>query len=47
MVLWVSLRDFLQLIAVEDPKQDCGEVTKVYDNGFVQLQLINGVSVEC
>ena len=47
VVFWVSLQDFLQLIAVEDPKQDCGEVTKVYDNGFVQLQLINRVSVEC
>ena len=47
VVLWVSLQDFLQLIAVEDPKQDRGEVTKVYDNGFVQRQLINGVSVEC
>ena len=47
VVFWVSLQDFLQLIAVEDPKQDRGEVTKVYDNGFVQLQLINRVSVEC
>ena len=47
MVLRVSLRDFLQLIAVEDPKQDHGEVTKVHDDGFVQLQLINRVSVEC
>ena len=47
VVLRVSLRDFLQLIAVDDPKQDRGEVTKVYDDGFVQLQLIDGVSVEC
>ena len=47
VVLRVSLQDFLQLIAVEDPKQDHGEVTKVHDDGFVQLQLINRVSVEC
>ena len=28
VVLWVSLRDFLQLVGVDDPKQDHGEATK-------------------
>jgi hypothetical protein len=46
VVLRASLRDFLQLIGVDDPKQDRGEVTEVYGDGFVQLQLIDGVSVE-
>ena len=47
VLLQVSLWDFLHLIAVDNPKQDHGEVTKVYDNGFVQLQLIDEVGVEC
>ena len=46
VVLRVSPRDFLQLVGVDDPKRDRGEVTKVYGDGFVQLQLIDGVSVE-
>ena len=46
VVLRVSLWDFLQLVGVDDPKRDHGEVTKVYGDGFVQLQLIDGVSVE-
>ena len=45
VALRVSPRDFLQLIGVDDPKQDRGEVTKVYDDGFVQLHMIDGVSV--
>ena len=45
-MLRVSLQDFLQLVGVDDPKRDRGEVTKVYGDGFVQLQLIDGVSVE-
>ena len=46
VVLRVSLQDFLQLVGVDDPKRDRGEVTKVYGDGFVQLQLIDCVSVE-
>ena len=45
VALRVSPRDFLQLIGVDDPKQDRGEVTKVYDDRFVQLHMIDGVSV--
>ena len=45
VVLQASPRDFLQLIGVDDPKQDCGEVIKVYNEGYVQLWLIDGVSV--
>ena len=44
-MLQASPRDFLQLIGVDDPKWDRGEVIKVYDEGYVQLQLIDGVSV--
>lgn len=45
VALRVSPRDFLQLIGVDNPKQDRGEVTKVYGDGFVQLHMIDGVSV--
>ena len=45
VVLWASPQDFLQLIGVDDPKRDCGEVIKVYDEGYVQLWFIDGVSV--
>ena len=43
VVLWVSICDFFQLTGVDDPKQDWGEVTKVYDNGSVQLWLSDKV----
>ena len=45
VVLQASPQDFLQLIGVDDPKWDRGEVIKVYDEGYVQLRLIDGVSV--
>ena len=37
VVLQASPQDFLQLIGVDDPKWDRGEVIKVYDEGYVQL----------
>lgn len=45
VVLRASIRDYLQLIGVNDFKQDRGEVTDVYEDGFAQLQLSDGVSI--
>jgi hypothetical protein len=47
VVFRASPRDFFQLIGVDDPKRDRGEVIEVYGDGFVQLRLIDGVSVGC
>ena len=45
VVLRASIRDYLQLIGVEDPKQDRGEVTEVYDDGSIQLRLSDRVGI--
>lgn len=40
-----AIRDYFQLIGVNDPKRDRGVVTEVYENASVQLKLIDGVSI--
>jgi len=45
VVLQASIRDYLQLIGVEDPKRDRGEVTEVYDDGSIQLRLSDRVGI--
>ena len=45
VVLRASIRDYLQLIGVEDPKRDRGEVTEVYDDGSIQLRLSDRVGI--
>ena len=45
VVLWTSIWDYLQLVGVDDPKQDWGEVTKVCDDGSTQLWLSDGVGI--
>lgn len=45
VILRASIRDYLQLIRVNDYKQDRGEVTDIYNDGSAQLQLFDGVSI--
>ena len=45
VVLWASILDYLQLVGVDDPKWDQGEVTEVYDDGSTQLWLSDGVGI--
>ena len=45
VILQVSICDYLQLIGVNDYKQDRGEVTDIYNNGSAQLWLFDGVSI--
>ena len=43
VVLQASIWDYLQLVGVDDPKWDWGEVTEVCDDRSTQLQLSDGV----
>ena len=45
VALWASVCNYFQLIGVDDPKQDQGEVTKVYDDGSAKLQLSDRVGI--
>ena len=45
VVLQASIWDYLQLVGVDDPKWDQGEVTEVCNNGSTQLQLSDGVGI--
>lgn len=45
VILQASIRDYLQLIGVNDYKQDHGEVTDIYNDGSAQLRLFDGVSI--
>lgn len=46
VALWASIHDYYQLIGVDDPKQDWGKVTNVYNNGSVQLWLSDRVGIQ-
>ena len=45
VVLWALVRDYFQLIGVNDPKWDQWEVTKVYDDGSAELRLSDRVGI--
>lgn len=45
VILRASIHDYFQLIGVNDYKQDCGEVTDIYNDGSAQLRLFDGVSI--
>ena len=45
VVLRALVRDYFQLIGVNDPKWDQGEVTKVYDDGSAELRLSDRVGI--
>ena len=45
VALQVSIHDYFQLIGVDDPKRDRGEVIEVYDDGSVQLWLSDKVGI--
>ena len=45
VVLQASIWDYLQLVGVDDPKWDWGEVTEVCDDGSTQLWLSDGVGI--
>ena len=45
VALRASVCNYFQLIGVNDPKRDWGEVTKVYDDGSAELQLSDSVGI--
>lgn len=44
VILRASLRDLLQITGVNNSKLDRGEVVEIYDDGSVQLKLLDKVS---
>ena len=45
VALRALVHNYFQLIGVDDPKRDWGEVTKVYDDGSAKLRLSDRVGI--